>query len=163
MTPDRVKQDVVVSLQYKLWLDDGTLLEESEADEPLVYLHGHNNIIPGLERELTGLLVGDHKKVVVRPSDAYGEYDPENVDEVDRKDLPSNFEPQEGMLLSVQDEDGHEFYAQIVEVSDDTVVLDFNHPMAGETLHFDVTVTGVREPTPEELDHGHVHTHGHHP
>ncbi len=162
MTPDQVAKDVVVSLQYKLWLDDGTLAEESETDDPLVYLHGHDNIIPGLERELAGLRVGDSKTVVVEPEDGYGEYDPDNTDEISRSDLPGDFEPEIGTLLSIEDGQGNEFVAEIAEISDDTILLDFNHPMAGETLRFDVTISALRPATPEELAHGHAHAHGPH-
>ncbi len=162
MTPDRVEKDVVVSLQYKLWLDDDTLAEESEADDPLVYLHGHDNIIPGLEQALDGLRVGDTKTVVVEPEDGYGEYDPDNADEINRGELPEGFEPEVGMLLSIEDGAGNQLVAEVAEVSEDTILLDFNHPMAGEILRFDVVITGLRQATPEELDHGHVHADDHH-
>ena len=157
MPPEKIAKDVVVTLQYKLSLDDGEVVEESTADEPLVYLHGHDNIIPGLERALEGLRVGDRKVVVVEPADAYGDYDPDEVDELGIDELPPGFEPEVGMLLSVQDEEGNEFIAQVTDVTKETVTLDFNHPMAGERLHFDVEVTGLRSATPEELKHGHVH------
>lgn len=161
MAPQRIDDDVVVELQYKLWAD-GELAEESEDDDPLVYLHGHDNIIPGLERELYGLSIGDEKEILVEPQDAYGEHDPENVEEVEREDLPLGFEPEEDMLLEVQDEDGNVYVAQVLEVTDDTVTLDFNHPMAGKQLRFEVRVTALRDATGEELEHGHVHDSGHH-
>lgn len=157
MPPQRIEEDVVVELQYKLWAD-GELVEESEGDDPLVYLHGHDNIIPGLERELTGLQLGDEKDISVEPDDAYGERDPENVEVVERDELPLDFEPTEGMVLEVQDEDGNVYVAQVEAIDGDTVTLDFNHPMAGKQLRFHVRVTGLREPSEEELDHGHVHT-----
>lgn len=162
MPPDRVEDDVVVSLQYKLWLEDGSLVEESEADDPLEYLHGHRNIIPGLERELAGLRVGDEKTVVVQPEDAYGEYDPENVGTISRSNLPPDFDVAEGMMLEVVDEDGEPFIARVAEVSEDAVTLDYNHPMAGQQLRFEVEITGLREATSVELAHGHVHDPGSH-
>jgi FKBP-type peptidyl-prolyl cis-trans isomerase SlyD len=120
MPPNKIEKDVVVTLQYKLSLDDGEVVEESTADEPLVYLHGHDNIIPGLERELEGLRVGDRKAVIVEPADAYGDYDPDEVDELGMDELPPGFEPEVGMLLSVQDEEGNEFIAQVTEVTKDS-------------------------------------------
>lgn|SRR5690606_26775009 len=156
MPPEIVQDDVVVELQYKLW-SDGELVEESEEDDPLVYLHGYDNIIPGLERALHGLRVGDEKDITVTPDEAYGSRDPENVEEVSLTDLPLDFTPEEGMVLEVQDEDGNVYVAQVQQVTEETVTLDFNHPMAGKTLRFQVRITNLREPTEEELDHGHVH------
>lgn len=160
MAPERIDDDVVVELQYKLWTD-GELVEESESDDPLVYLHGHDNIIPGLERELYGLSIGDEKEIVVGPEDGYGDRDPENVEEVSLNELPLGFTPELGMLLEVQDEDGNVYVAQVEDVGDGTVTLDFNHPMAGKELRFQVRVTALREPTDEELEHGHVHDSSH--
>ena len=156
MPPEIVQDDVVVELQYKLW-SDGELVEESEEDDPLVYLHGYDNISPGLERALHGLRVGDEKDITVTPDEAYGPRDPENVEEVSLTDLPLDFTPEEGMVLEVQDEDGNVYVAQVQQVTEETVTLDFNHPMAGKTLRFQVRITNLREPTEEELDHGHVH------
>jgi FKBP-type peptidyl-prolyl cis-trans isomerase SlyD len=157
MTPEKVQDDAVVTLQYKLRLDDGTLVEESEPDDPLVYLHGHENIIPGLENALTGMKIGDRKSVDVDPEDGYGDYDPADVGRINRVGLPEEFQPEVGMLIPILDEDGNEAEVLIIEMDDDDITVDFNHPMAGERLHFEVEVTGLREPTPEELDHGHVH------
>ena len=157
MTVDSVTKDIVVSFKYVLHLDDGELVEQTEPDEDLVYLHGHDNIIPGLERELVGLRVGDTRKVVVEPEDAYGEYDPDDVDEMDQADFPPEIEPVTGMVLTVETSEGEGMLATIVDIEDGVVVLDFNHPMAGQRLHFDITITGLRAATEEELAHGHAH------
>jgi len=162
MAADKVAKDVVVTLQYKLMLDDGELVEESEQDDPLMYLHGHQNIIPGLEEALEGMTVGEKKTVIVEPEDGYGEYDPEDMGRIDRSELPPDFEPEAGMVIEVTDDDGDEAEAVIVEVDDEGILLDFNDPMAGERLHFEVEITGLRAATSEELDHGHVHDEGHH-
>jgi FKBP-type peptidyl-prolyl cis-trans isomerase SlyD len=162
MPPQEIAKNVVVSLHYKLRLDDGSLVEETEADDPLVYLHGHDNIIAGLERELEGLRVGDQKKVVVEPDDGYGEYDPDDVEEINLTDLPPDLALEVGMLLAVEDEAGNEMVAEVAEIGDETVTLDFNHPMAGEMLEFEVTITDLRDATEEELAHGHVHGDDHH-
>jgi FKBP-type peptidyl-prolyl cis-trans isomerase SlyD len=161
MPPQQIEDNVVVTLQYKLWLDDGEMVEESDADDPLMYLHGHDNIIPGLERALQGMRVGDKKRIVVEPEDAYGEYDPDDVEELALSALPPELNPEVGMVLAMEDSEGHEFEAVVTDLDEDTITLDFNHPMAGERLTFDVTITELREASKEELDHGHVHS-GHH-
>ncbi len=157
MSHDTVSQDVVVTLHYRLTLDDGSLVEESTADDPLTYLHGHENIIPGLEEALDGMSLGEKKLVVVEPDDAYGEYDPDEIVEVDLTDLPADLQPEVGMMLAVPDEDGDHDIAQVTEVETDYITLDFNHPLAGKRLHFDVTIAELRDPTTDELEHGHVH------
>ena len=156
MPPTTIQNGVVVSLAYTLTVD-GEVLDHSTADDPLIYLHGADNIIPGLEKALTGLAAGDSKQVVVTPEEAYGEYDPDDVEEVERALFPSDVELVEGLVLTLRDEDGHEYDATVVEVGDDTVTLDFNHPLAGETLHFAVEVIELRDPTPDERAHGHPH------
>lgn len=154
---DTIQNGVVVSLTYTLKLSSGEVIDFSETDDPLEYLHGADNIIPGLERELTGLKVGDAKDVEVTAGDGYGEYDPEEVEEVERKLLPRDMELRLGMVLAIRDEEGNLNEAYVRAISADTVTLDFNHPLAGQTLFFHVQVVGVREPTPEEIEHGHPH------
>jgi FKBP-type peptidyl-prolyl cis-trans isomerase SlyD len=158
MAPEKIDQDVVVSLQYRLTLDDGTLVEESTADDPLVYMHGHDNLIIGLERALAGMAVGEKKTVTVDPADGYGEYDPEDMEQVSKSEMPAGFEPEVGMLLEVHDDEDEDYVAIIKEVNDDGMVLDFNHPLSGQRLRFEVTIDELREPTSEEIAHGHVHT-----
>ena len=161
--PEQVAQDVVVSMQYRLHLDDGTLVEESAADDPLIYLHGHENIIAGLEQAVEGMVIGEQKSIVVEPADAYGEYDEDDMEQVNHGDMPPGFEPEVGMLLEVHDdEEDEDFVAIVKEVNDDGMLLDFNHPLAGQRLHFEVTIEALREPTADELDHGHVHDGDHH-
>lgn len=163
MAPEQIDRDVVVSLQYKLSLDDGTVVEESEHGDPLVYLHGYGNIVVGLERELEGMKVGESKAVVVESADAYGEYDPEDIEEVSRAEMPPDFEPEVGMLLEVHDDEEDDYVAVVKEITEGGMLLDFNHPLAGERLHFDITVEGLRAASAEEMAHGHAHdTHHHH-
>jgi FKBP-type peptidyl-prolyl cis-trans isomerase SlyD len=157
MPHDAIGQDVVVTLHYRLTLDDGSLVEESTADDPLTYLHGCDNIIPGLEEALDGMSIGEKKMVVVEPEDAYGEYDPDEIVEVDLVDLPPGLQPEIGMMLAVPDEEGNHDIAQVTEVGSEFITLDFNHPLSGKRLHFDVTIAELRDPTAEELEHGHVH------
>ena len=163
----KVGKGSVVSLNYKLHLGDGVVVDASEAGEPLTYIHGESQIVPGLERELEGLEVGAAKQVTVAPDDGYGLSDPGAIQRVPRTAFPEGFEPKESMELVAQGPQGEPlpFVVRGVERSleGEIVVVDFNHPLAGKTLHFDVEVTGVREATAEELDHGHVHGEdGHH-
>lgn len=159
--PTKIADGVVVSLEYALHLGDGEIIDRSSAEEPLLYLHGAQNIIPGLEQELTGLAVGDSKSVVVPPEGAYGTYDKDDVEAMDRAMFPPDLELAPGLMLSMRDDKGRIYEATVKEVSDTQVTLDFNHPLAGETLHFDVKVADLRHATEEELAHGHVHAPGH--
>lgn len=160
MAPNKVENGLVVGIQYTLKLDDGELVDESVAGEPLLYLHGANNIIPGLEQALTGLAVGDKKSVTVKPDDGYGEYEDEAVETLPRAAFPDDVELEEGLVLAVRDETGEVYEAIVAEFDDNEVTLDFNHPLAGETLNFDVEIVEIREATAEELDHGHPHFEG---
>ncbi len=155
--PDVVHDGVIVSLAYTLKLANGEIIDYSEVDDPLQYLHGAENIIPGLERELTGLSVGDEKDVEIAPGDAYGEYDPEEVEVVERTMLPKDLPLKLGMVLAISDDEGNISEAVVRAMSAKDVTLDFNHPLAGQKLFFSVQVLGVREATEEELAHGHPH------
>ncbi|NWG07038.1 MAG: peptidylprolyl isomerase [Chloroflexi bacterium] len=161
MSKDSVQNGVVVSMEYTLKVD-GEVIDSSEGQEPLEFLTGHGNIISGLEREMIGMKVGDSKDVVVLPADGYGEYDEEAYLDVPRGQFPKDMQVEEGMELTVRDDSGQGRYARIESVEGETVRLNFNHPLAGDELHFNVKVVNLREPTAEELDHGHVHQGGHH-
>lgn len=155
-----IKDGQVVAMAYRLQVD-GEIVDASEEGAPLEYLHGFGNIIPGLEQELEGLAVGDSKHVIVSPADGYGERDEEAYIEVPRSDFPPNLQLEEGVGLRLEGENGEPIFARIDRVDAEQVRLDFNHPLAGKELHFDVTVVGLRPATDEELAHGHPHTHGH--
>jgi len=161
MSKDTVQDGQVVSMEYTLKVD-GEVLDTSEGVGPLQFLAGYDNIVPGLEREMIGMKIGESKDVVVTPEDGYGEFDDEAFMEVPRSEFPTDMEIEEGVELSVTDEDGKNQYARIESLTDESVRLDFNHPLAGAELHFNVKVIALREPTKEELDHGHVHEEGHH-
>jgi FKBP-type peptidyl-prolyl cis-trans isomerase SlyD len=161
MSKDTVQDGVVVSMDYKLTVD-GEVLDSSDDAGPLQFLAGHDNIVPGLEREMMGMKIGESRDVVVEPKDGYGEFDDEAFMEVPRNEFPSDLQIEEGVELNVTDEDGQNQYARVESLTDDLVRLDFNHPLAGAELHFTVKVLALRDPTKEELDHGHVHEEGHH-
>ncbi len=157
----KITKDSVVTLDYRLHLGDGEVVDESEPGDPLVYLHGHGETVPGLENALEGKGAGDKLQVKVSPDEGYGDHDPEKIEEVPRSEFPDDMELKPGSMLTATDDDGHELDFLVKEVRADTVLVDFNHPLAGKTLHFDVTVREVRAATPEEIEHGHVHGPGH--
>ena len=155
----------VVDLVYSLKNSEGEVLDSADEQNPLTYLHGAQEIVPGLESELKGLKVGDKKKVVVPPTTGYGEPDPELKLVVSRTQFPEEAEIKAGMRFkaSASDNDEDEVVFTIKGVEGDKVYIDGNHPLAGETLHFDVEVLRVRDATDEEKEHGHAHTpDGHH-
>ena len=161
MSKDLVQKDVVVSMEYSLHVD-GEEIDSSKGQDPLQFLVGHGNIISGLEREMMGMKVGDSKDVVVQPADGYGEYDDEAYMDVPRGEFPQDMPVEAGLELSVRDDQGQSRYARIDSIEGDVVTLNFNHPLAGDELHFNVKIVELREPTSEELEHGHVHQDGHH-
>jgi FKBP-type peptidyl-prolyl cis-trans isomerase SlyD len=152
-----IAENFVVSLHYQLHDDNGEELDSSEGQEPLLYLHGAGNIVPGLEKVLEGKKVGDKLKVVVEPEDGYGEYDDEAVQLVPRDKFPENAQLEAGMEIVAVNEDDEEVPVLIAEVNEKEVTLDFNHPLAGVRLHFEVEVVAIRKATEEEITHGHPH------
>ncbi|HET9107290.1 MAG TPA: peptidylprolyl isomerase [Steroidobacteraceae bacterium] len=156
-----ITQDSVVTIHYTLKDDEGTVIDSSASGEPLAYLHGHGNIVPGLEKELTGHDTGDKVSVRVSPAEGYGEYDNELVQSVPRRALRGIKDVHPGMHLHAQTEQGPRTVT-VTRVVGDMVTLDGNHPLAGKHLNFDIQIEGVRQATEEELSHGHVHgPHGH--
>jgi FKBP-type peptidyl-prolyl cis-trans isomerase SlyD len=152
-----VADDMVVSLDYALHLEDGQEIDASSPDEALKFLQGQNQIIPGLERALYGMAIGEEKDVVVEPVDGYGETDPDAYEMVPHELFPTDMTLTEGMGLHLQDESGTSHEAVVSNITPEGVLLDFNHPLAGETLYFHVKIRALRPATPEELAHGHVH------
>jgi len=161
MSIEKVDDGVVVSMEYKLTVD-GEVLDSSDQAGPLQFLAGYGNIIPGLEKEMMGMKIGDSKEVTVQPEDGYGEFDEEAFMDVPRSEFPADMKLEEGAELHITDEDGEHQAAYVLSFDDKAVKLDFNHPLAGAVLNFYVKVVALRKPTDEELDHGHVHEGGHH-
>lgn len=151
----------VVSIHYTLTNDQGEVLDSSSGGEPLTYLHGAHNIIPGLENALVGKRQGDQLDVSIAPVDAYGEFRDELVQQVPRSAFQGVDEIEPGMQFHAQGAQGP-VLVTVTEVTADTVTVDGNHPLAGERLHFSVEITEVRPATEQELAHGHAHgAHGH--
>ena len=152
-----VADDLVVSLDYTLRLDDGETIDTSVDQEPLELLQGRGQIIPGLEQALYGMAVDDQKDVVVAPAEGYGEKDSDAFELVARDVFPTDLDLRPGGGLRMRDESGQAMVAYVAEVRPDEVLLDFNHPLAGETLYFEVRIAALRPATVEELAHGHAH------
>lgn len=148
-----ISKDSVVTIEYTLTDNDNEVLDSSEGAGPLEYLHGHDNLIPGLEKHLEGKAAGDAFKVTVAPGEAYGEYQDELVVQVDRNQFPDDVEIVEGMQFEAGSPDGSRVVT-VTEINGDKVTVDANHPLAGETLNFDVKVVGVRESTEDERLNG---------
>jgi FKBP-type peptidyl-prolyl cis-trans isomerase SlyD len=142
----------VVRLDYTLRNAAGEVLDSSDGAGPLTYLHGASQIVPGLERALVGMRAGEATDVVVAPEDAYGQPDPEGVFGVPRAAFPAEVVLAVGESFIGEDEQGQAVPVRVVELREDTVIVDANHPLAGETLHFHVDVREVRDATPAELE-----------
>lgn len=160
--PIKIAENLVVTMDYELRID-GEIVDTSEDGDPIIFLQGAGQIIPGLEKAINGLTVGDKKTVTVDPSDGYGEIDPDSIVEVPKDEFPSDFPLELGVEITVNTEDEdddsyeEEMEATIVGINEDTITLDFNHPLAGKTLTFSINILEVREATPEEIEHGHAH------
>ncbi len=153
----KIQNNCVVSIHYTLTGEDGEVIDTSEGRDPLNFLAGAGNIIPGLERELIGCSVGDKKEVLVEPKDGYGEFVPELVQTLP-KDMFAGIETVEvGMQFQAQGPNGETQHVVVKDVADDGITIDANHELAGKVLNFSVSVDAVREATQEEIDHGHVH------
>jgi FKBP-type peptidyl-prolyl cis-trans isomerase SlyD len=156
----KISKDSVVSLEYRIHFGDGELVESTGPGEPIAFIQGKGQIVPGLERALEGLSAGDVCQVVLAPEDAYGNRDEAGVQEVPRSAFPRDLEPRAGMELSARNEHGDAIPYVIREVRPQTVVIDLNHPLAGKALHVDAKVLAVRPATPDELAHAHAHEPG---
>ncbi|MFT5199884.1 MAG: FKBP-type peptidyl-prolyl cis-trans isomerase SlyD [Planctomycetota bacterium] len=152
----------VVTIHYKLTLEDGQVIDSSEGQEPMAYLHGANGLVPGLESALGGKAEGEKLEVKVTPKEGYGELDPEGVQEVPRNAFPDDADLTAGVQFQATDQDDNPIMGTIEAADDKIVKVDFNHPLAGKTLNFDVEVVSIRAATAEEQEHGHAHGAGGH-
>lgn len=157
----QVADKKVVYIHYTLKNQEGAVLDRSSQKTPLAYIHGLGNIIPGLEKALTGKSEGDKLNVNIEPKDAYGERNETLLQTVPRDAFQDVDELEEGMQFQAQTQNGPQLIT-VAEIETDQVLVDANHPLAGETLDFDVEVVDVRDATEEELEHGHAHGAGGH-
>jgi FKBP-type peptidyl-prolyl cis-trans isomerase SlyD len=152
----------VVSLKYLLKNSEGVELDRAEADEPFEYLHGADQILRSLEASLEKLKVGDKKTVRLTPADGYGEVNPHLRLTLERSALPADMPLEPGLQFEASIGDGQDAVFTIQKVEKEKILVDGNHPLAGQTLCFDLEVVAVRDATPEELSHGHAHGPGGH-
>ncbi|WP_019627288.1 peptidylprolyl isomerase [Thioalkalivibrio sp. ALJT] len=152
----QVAQNAVVAIHYTLTNDAGEKIDSSEGREPLAYLHGNGQIVPGLEKELEGKAAGDKVQARVSPEEGYGEKIDAMVQEIPMEAFQGVESVEPGMQFQAQTENGP-LTVTVTKVEGDTATVDGNHPLAGETLNFDVEIVEVREASAEELDHGHAH------
>ncbi|NNL19988.1 MAG: peptidylprolyl isomerase [Ignavibacteriaceae bacterium] len=157
-----VEMNKVIIFNYTLKDDTGTVLDSSENKEPLSFLSGSNTILPKLEKTLTGMIIGSKKNVKLSAEDAYGDYKEEAVQTVNKDQFPKEAQLTVGASYMANSPDGKQMPFVITEVKEQDITVDFNHPLAGKDLEFDVELIDVREATPEEMQHGHVHGPGGH-
>ena len=156
-----IAADRVVLIHYTLKDDDGAVIDSSAGAEPLAYIQGHGNLVVGLEKALEGKKDGDTLAVSVAPADGYGVHNAALIQRVPKRSMQGSGEIKKGMQFQAHTDDGIRVFT-VTAVVGDMVTLDGNHPLADQTLHFDVEVVSVREATTEELEHGHVHGAGGH-
>lgn len=152
-----IGENSVVSMHYKLTDNDGNVIDSSEGLEPLTFLHGAGNIIPGLEKALVGKVENDALTVKVPAAEGYGEIMDELVETVPKVAFQGVDTIEAGMSFEAQDPNGQMQRIVVKKVEGDMVTVDANHPLAGVELNFDVNIVSVREATEEEISHGHVH------
>lgn len=155
----KIADKLVASIHYTLKDDDGKVIDSSEGHDPLDFIQGLGNIIPGLESALNGKAVGDKFQVVIEAADGYGEFNAELVQEVPRTMFEGVDEIEVGMTFQAQTASGMQV-VEVMEVDDETVTINGNHQLAGQRLHFDIDVVAIREATADELSHGHAHAEG---
>jgi FKBP-type peptidyl-prolyl cis-trans isomerase SlyD len=158
----QIAADAVVLIHYTLKDDEGKVLDSSDGGEPLAYIQGHGNLVPGLEKALEGKKDGDVVAVALPPKEGYGTRNEALVQRVPKRSLQGSGEIRKGMQFRAQTDEGLRVFT-VTGIMGDMVSLDGNHPLADQTLHFNVEIVSVRAATAEELEHGHVHgVGGHH-
>ncbi|HEX6436636.1 MAG TPA: peptidylprolyl isomerase [Candidatus Binatia bacterium] len=141
----QIREGSQVALEYTLSDETGTVIESNKGKQPMSYIHGKSQIIPGLEKELSGMKVGEEKKIQVKPEDGYGPVNPDAFQEVPKDKLPPEA-LKVGAMLMAQGPQGQGIPVRVHEIKDTTVIMDFNHPMAGKTLSFDVKISEIKTP-----------------
>ena len=147
----------VVTINFTLKDNEGNLIESTDNKEPFSYLSGNSQILPKLEEVVNQMIIGTKKDIKIPPADGYGEYNEAAIQQINKKEFPNDMKLEEGMQLIANSPDGKRMPFIINKVGESEVTVDFNHPLAGKNLEFNVELLDVREATPEELSHGHVH------
>ena len=158
-----MKPNQVVTINYTLTDSDGEIIDSTSEEKSFSFLSGTEQILPKLEEAIGEMLIGSKKIVALTAEDAYGEYIDDAVQVLQRSEFPKEMEIKEGMEFVTNDADGNQMPFVISKITDEQITVDFNHPLAGEDLTFDVELLDLRDATAEELSHGHAHgAHGHH-
>jgi len=157
-----LKSNQVVTMNFTLKDDTGSILDSTEGNEPFSFISGGNQILPKLEEKVGEMLIGSKKDVVLKPEDGYGTYQEDAVRIVKRSEFPEDIEIGKGMSFLAKSPQGKDMQFLVKEINGDDITVDFNHPLAGKTLHFNLELLNLRDATQEELDHGHVHGAGGH-
>jgi FKBP-type peptidyl-prolyl cis-trans isomerase SlyD len=157
-----LKSNQVVTMNFILKDDAGNVLDSTEGNEPFSFISGGNQILPKLEEKVGEMLIGSKKDVVLKPEDGYGTYQEDAVRIVKRSEFPEDIEIGKGMSFLAKSPQGKDMQFLVKEINGDDITVDFNHPLAGKTLHFNLELLNLRDATQEELDHGHVHVAGGH-
>lgn len=157
-----IESNKVVTMNFTLTDDDGNVLDSTDHGGPFSYLSGNNNILPKLEEAVNNMIIGTRKNIRLDAIDAYGQYNEQIVQVVGKENFPEDFVLEVGMEYMASNPDGVQMPFTIINVDGEEVTIDFNHPLAGKNLNFDIELLDVRDATPEELAHGHVHGPGGH-
>ncbi|MGC6415133.1 MAG: FKBP-type peptidyl-prolyl cis-trans isomerase [Bacteroidia bacterium] len=164
MSDITINPNAVVGVSYQLKLSNGELADEATSEQPLLFIHGIGQTLPDFDSNLSGLSIGDNFEFTLTAEQGYGEHNPNYVVDLEKQIFEGPDVPEDlltvGNMLPMQDQEGNPLDGKVLEVGDATVKMDFNHPLAGESLNFTGTVLSIREATPEELSHGHVHGEG---
>lgn len=151
-----ISKNKVVAIDYHLTGNNGDVIDSTRGEEPLLYLHGVGNIIEGLEKALEGKQSGDEISVTVGPEEAYGHRSDELIQSFHRDDFEDPDSIEVGMQFQLPEEEGGQIFT-VADLNGDEVLIDANHPLAGQTLNFEVVVGEIRDATPEEIEHEHAH------
>jgi len=157
-----LKSNQVITINFILKDTDGNIIEATTTDNPFSFISGGQQILPKLEENILSMLIGSKRTVVLEPEEAYGVYDDSALQHVNRSEFPEDTDLQEGMSFVADAPDGQQLPFVIKSVDGENITIDFNHPLAGQTLTFDVELLSLRDATLEELSHGHVHGAGGH-
>lgn len=160
-----IGENKVVTMNYTLKDMQGNIIQSTDKKEPFQFLSGNQQILPSLEKEINSMIIGSKKNVKIPASDAYGEYNEQAVQQVDKKNFPEDVDLQVGMEFVANSPEGQQMPFVVKDIKPEEVVIDFNHPLAGKDLEFDVELVDIRDATVEELQHGHAHGpdgHSHH-